>query len=130
MSRLWIVFMTAIMTFASLHAEGVEWRSMEAGMQEANVTGKIIMIDAVRTGCHYCDDMEKEVFKDKAMAAYLQKHFIPVKINLAEEALPWDLEVSMTPTFFFVTKEGTVLKKVPGSWNRQDFRSFLDGVKR
>ena len=64
------------------------------------------------------------------MAAEIEKDFIPVKINLSNEALPLGLSVSMTPTFFFITKEGVVLKKVPGSWNQSDFRSFLEGVKR
>jgi len=44
--------------------------------------------------------------------------------------LPLDLDVSMTPTFFFISEEGRLIKRVPGSWNREDFRSFLDGVKK
>jgi len=113
-----------------LFAEGVQWRSWGAGLKEAKETDRIIMIDAVRTGCHYCDDMEEAVFKDEAMAAYIEKRFVPVKVNLSEERMPLDLEVSMTPSFFFVTEGGTLLKTVPGSWNREDFRSFLEGVKR
>lgn len=130
MSKLWTLLLLSGALFSSLLAESLQWRSWDAAMQEAEATGKIIMIDAVRTGCHYCVEMDEAVFKDEAMAAYIEKRFIPVKINLAEEALPLGLDVSMTPTFFFVTKEGDLLKKVPGSWNQEDFRSFLDGVKR
>ncbi|MEE8588516.1 MAG: DUF255 domain-containing protein [Sulfurimonadaceae bacterium] len=130
MNKLWQLLLLTAMLFSSLFAEGVQWRSWDAGMKEAKATDKIIMIDAVRTGCHYCVEMEAAVFKDEAMAAYIEKRFIPVKINLAEERLPLGLDVSMTPTFFFITKEGVLLKKVPGSWNQEDFRSFLDGVKR
>ncbi len=130
MSKLMSLLLASAAAFSSLYGAGVEWRSFAAALDEAKATDKIIMIDAVRTGCHYCDDMDANLFQDETMAAYIEKRFIPVKINLAEEALPWGLEVSMTPTFFFVTKEGRVLKKVPGSWNEADFRSFLDGVKR
>ncbi|MGB5965015.1 MAG: DUF255 domain-containing protein [Sulfurimonadaceae bacterium] len=130
MSKSWRVLLLAAALFSSLYAEGVQWRSWDAGMQEAKTTGKIIMIDAVRTDCHYCKDMDEAVFKDSAMAAYIEKRFIPVKVNLSNEKMPLNLNVEMTPTFFFVTKEGDLLKKVPGSWNQEDFRSFLDGVKQ
>lgn len=130
MNKLWGVLLLAATLFSSLFAEGVQWRSWDAGMKEAKANGKIIMIDAVRTGCHYCTEMDETLFKDEAMAAYIEKRFVPVKINLAEEDLPLGLNVSMTPTFFFITKESALLKKVPGSWNQEDFRFFLDGVKQ
>lgn len=130
MNKLWSVLLLAATLFSSLFAEGVQWRSWDAGMKEAKATGKIIMIDAVRTDCHYCVEMEAAVFKDAAIAAYIDKRFIPVKINLDEEGLPLGLNVSMTPTLFFITKDSALLKKVPGSWNQEDFRFFLDGVKQ
>ncbi len=130
MNKLLLLFLTMLMTLNPLWAQGVQWRSWDAGMEEAKATGKIIMIDAMRSDCHYCTEMDKAVFEDSAMAAEIEKDFIPVKINLSNEALPMGLSVSMTPTFFFITNEGVLLKKVPGSWNQTDFRSFLEGVKR
>ncbi|MCJ7766099.1 MAG: DUF255 domain-containing protein [Thiovulaceae bacterium] len=129
MNRLAAIVLISVMTFSSLFAEGVEWRSWEAGIKEARVSNKIVMIAAVRRGCHYCEDMEEAVFKDKEMAAYIEKRFVPVKIDLSEETLPLGLDASVVPTFFFISKEGKLIKTVPGSWNREDFRSFLDGVK-
>lgn len=130
MNKLYFLILTMLMTLNPLWAQGVQWRSWHTGMQEAKATGKIIMVDVVRSDCHYCKEMDVAVFQDSAMAAEIEKDFIPVKINLSEEGLPLGLEVSMTPTFFFISKEGVLLKKVPGSWNQTDFRSFLDGVKR
>lgn len=130
MSKLFYLFLAMVMSLNPLWAQGVQWRSWNAGLQEAKATGKIIMIDAMRSDCHYCEEMEIAVFQDSAMAAEIEKDFVPVKINLSEEALPLGLQVSMTPTFFFISKEGSLLKKVPGSWNQTDFRSFLEGVKR
>ncbi len=130
MNNLFAILLTSAVMLSPLWAQGVQWRSWSAGMKEAKATGKIIMIDAMRSDCHYCEEMEIAVFQDSAMAAEIEKDFVPVKINLSEEALPLGLQVSMTPTFFFITKEGSLLKKVPGSWNQADFRSFLEGVKR
>lgn len=130
MNNLLALLLTSVVMMNPLWAEGVQWRSWDAGMKEAKETGKIIMVDAVRSNCHYCKEMDEAVFKDSAMAAEIEQDFIPVKINLSKEELPLGLDVMMTPTFFFVTKEGVLLKKIPGSWNQTDFRSFLDGVKR
>jgi len=130
MSRLFQTVLVLVAMATSLFGEGVEWRSWSDGLKEAKAMHKIIMIDVVRTGCHYCDDMEEAVFKDAAMAVYIESRFVPVKVNLSNEKMPLDLDVSMTPTFFFLTEEGMVLKSVPGAWNQEDFRSFLEEVKR
>lgn len=87
------------------------------------------MIDVVRTNCHYCKDMDKAVFEDKAMAQWIDERFIPVKINLDYEQLPLGLSVSFTPTFYFVDENHQILKKVPGSWNIEDFKSLTESIK-
>lgn len=129
MNRLARMFLMLLMIYSSLSADGVQWRNWEAGIKEAKISDKIVMINATSKGCHYCEDMEVAVFKDVAMAEYIEKRFVPVKVNLSEEKMPLGLKVSMTPTFFFVSKEGELIKTVPGSWNQEDFRSFLDSVK-
>jgi len=130
MSKLFKTVLVSVAMATSLFGEGITWRSWSDGVKEAKASHKIIMIDVVRTGCHYCDDMEEAVFKDTAMAAYIESRFVPVKVNLSNEKMPMGLDVSMTPTFFFVTEEGMLLKSIPGAWNQEDFRSFIEGVKR
>ncbi len=87
------------------------------------------MLDIVRTGCHYCTDMEKKVFDDKEMSKWIEERFIPVKLNKSVETLPLGLKVMFTPTFYFVDKEGKILKRVPGSWNIQDFKDLTEKIK-
>lgn len=122
------IVVTLVAATMLLFAQGVSWRSWDAGMAEAKNTDKIVMIDAVRTGCHYCDDMEAAVFKDPQMASFIESRFVPVKVNLSNEKMPLGLKVPMTPSFFFISKEGELVKMIPGSWNREDFRSFLEGI--
>lgn len=111
---------------ASLFAQGVSWISWDEALEATQKTGKIIMIDAVRDGCHFCDDMEQAVFEDAEMAAYIEACFIPVKINLSSDKMPLELTVPMTPSFYFIEGESKLLKMIPGSWNKEDFRSFLE----
>lgn len=109
-------------------ADGVQWRTWDAGLNEALQKGKLVMIDAVREGCDYCDNMEAAVFKDPVTAARIEHCVVPVKVNLSREGMPNGLHVPMTPSFYFLDGGDRLVKMVPGSWNREDFGSFLDDI--
>lgn len=113
----------------SLCAEGTQWRSWDAALEEAAVTQKIIMVDAVKDDCRFCTRMDENVFEDVQMAAYLEKRFIPVKINLSHSTMPMGIRVQVTPTFFFFTADKKLIKTIQGSWNQEDFTDLLDNIR-
>lgn len=117
-----------LLTASSLYAEGVNWRSWEAALDEAKSTDKLIMMDVIRDNCRYCIKMEKAVFNNEKMAAYIEKNFIPVKVNLSERELPMGLKVEITPTFFFFTSDQKMIKKISGSWNQKVFYELTDKI--
>ena len=121
------LFFLFLMTFTSVNA--MEWLSYEEGLKLQKQNGKVIMIDVVRTECHFCRDMEVAVFDDKEMIKWLDKRFIPVKVNLDKDRMPLNITVSFTPSFFFVDKNGEIVKSVPGSWNIEDFKDLTKGIK-
>ncbi len=113
MNKIIFFGMMILLTGSSLlHAQGVQWRTWDAALLEAAKSKKIIMIDAARDGCHYCTDMDKAVFQDAKMAAYIEEHFIPVKINLSKEEMPLDIKVGMTPSFYFFGTDQKLIKIV------------------
>lgn len=114
---------------SSLFLSAFELKTYEAALAQQKKTNKLIMIDVVRTGCPYCKYMDKEVFADKEMSAWIAKRFIPVQINLDEQDLPLGLKVSFTPTFYFVDKNQKVVKTIPGAWNIEDFKSLTEKLK-
>ena len=116
-----------VLSISSLFA--VEFYSYEEALKMQEQSKKIIMLDVVKTGCHYCEDMDKNVFKNKEMSKWLDDRFIAVKINLADEALPLGIKVNFTPTFYFVDENKKILKTIPGSWNIQDFKDLTKGIK-
>ena len=118
-----------LLLVASVSLMAIEWRSYKEALVEAKSTDKIVMIDTIRNHCHYCEDMQKNVFEDKNMTLFIEKDFIPVRINISNEKLPLGLHVSVTPTFFFISKDEKIIKEVPGSWNIEDFTYFLNKVK-
>jgi thioredoxin-related protein len=112
-----------------LCAEGIQWRSWDAALEEAALTQKIIMVDAVKDNCRYCMRMDENVFKDAQMAAYLEKRFIPVKINLSHSTMPMGIRVQVTPSFYFFTPHKKLIKTIQGSWNQEDFTDLLDNIR-
>lgn len=123
------IAMSLLITSQLLFSSGVAWKSWSDALALSRKKHKIIMIEAVRDGCHYCEDMQRDVFNDSKMKEEIQKHFIPVKVNLSRQKMPLDIEVSMTPTFYFITEEKKVIKTVPGSWNQEDFKNMLREIK-
>ncbi|UFS63275.1 DUF255 domain-containing protein [Sulfurimonas sp. HSL-3221] len=107
-----------------LLADAVDWRSWEQGKAEAHESGRNILAALVRDDCHYCHDMEQAVFNDAAMSRWVEGCFVPVKINLSKRGVPFEARVAMTPTFVILQPDGSIIKTVPGSWNREDFTAL------
>ncbi|MDP1785166.1 MAG: DUF255 domain-containing protein [Sulfuricurvum sp.] len=118
-----------LITAELLFGKGVEWKTWSDAVALSKKNHKIIMVEAVRDGCHYCEDMQRDVFHDTVMADFIQKRFIGVKINMSRQKMPLDIDVSMTPTFYFISEDQKVIKTVPGSWNQEDFKSMLEEIK-
>lgn len=125
MSRIVLAMFLSSVSFLS----AFELKTYEAAVAEQKKTDKLIMIEVVRTGCHYCKDMDRDVFTDKEMSEWIAKRFIPIKISLDEQDLPLGLKVSFTPTFYFVDKNQSIVKKIPGAWNIEDFKSLTEELK-
>ncbi len=124
MNKIALVLMLSV---CSLWA--VEFHTYEDALKLQKQNKKIIMIDVVRTGCHYCEDMQKNVLSNKKMSKWLDERFIAVKINLDKEKLPLGIEVDFTPTFYFINTEKKIVKKVPGAWNIEDFKDLTKRIK-
>lgn len=118
-----------MMLVMSLSAGEMVWKHWDAATQLARKENKIIMIEAVRTGCHYCAQMQQDVFSDSATVSFIQQRFIPVRIDLDHQVLPLKVNVVATPTFFFINKEGKLLKTVQGRWSRDDFKMILEDIR-
>ena len=98
-------------------------------LQRAKKEDRIIIIEAMAPRCRFCEKMKKGALSDPKVMALLQKEFIMVSIDLSKENLPLDLEVHMTPTFFFIfvnkTTDNVKIKRIPGAWSTQDFLDIL-----
>ena len=107
--------------YLALHADDpVHWRSWdEIVFSEARKDNRLVFLSIGYFSCHWCHVMQRESFKDTAVAGVLNRHFIAVKIdrelnpdldrrlmNFVEKvrgAAGWPLNVFLTPDGYPVT---------------------------
>lgn len=109
--------------------KSIKYVSFDTALKMASQDDRIIMIKATSRHCHYCKKMDREVFVEDEVVQVFQKDFIAVSVDVGKAALPLGLESAVTPTFFFVNKDKKMIKRIPGSWNKEDFLVILKEAK-
>ncbi|GGX57706.1 thioredoxin domain-containing protein [Streptomyces minutiscleroticus] len=127
------------------HADNpVDWWPWSAGaFEEARERGVPVLLSVGYSSCHWCHVMAHESFEDEETAAYLNEHFVSVKVDREErpdvdavymEAVQaatghggWPMTVFLTPDaepFYF----GTYFPPEPRH-GMPSFRQVLEGVR-
>ncbi|MEW8020288.1 MAG: DUF255 domain-containing protein, partial [gamma proteobacterium symbiont of Phacoides pectinatus] len=122
----------------------VQWRHWGPEVLESARAGqRLIFISSGYFACHWCHVMQRESYRDPAIAALLNRHFIPVKIDCElEPALDaylirfvrrtrgsagWPLNVFLTPegypllglTYAEPQRLRRLLEGLAGRWREQ-----------
>ncbi|KUJ66109.1 hypothetical protein ACZ90_40370 [Streptomyces albus subsp. albus] len=119
------------------------WPWSDAAFAEARRRGVPVLLSVGYSSCHWCHVMAHESFEDEPTAAYLNEHFVPVKVDREErpdvdavymEAVQaatgqggWPMTVFLTPEaepFYF----GTYFPPEPRH-GMPSFRQVLEGVR-
>ncbi|MBX6379101.1 MAG: thioredoxin domain-containing protein [Thermoflavifilum aggregans] len=69
-----------------LHAHNpVNWYPWcDEALQKAQQENKLLIISIGYAACHWCHVMEKEVFSDEEAAAFMNAHFVSIKVDREE----------------------------------------------
>ncbi|MFE2586182.1 thioredoxin domain-containing protein [Streptomyces sp. NPDC059378] len=126
------------------HADNpVDWWPWSAeAFEEARTSGRPVLLSVGYSACHWCHVMAHESFEDDGTAAYMNEHFVNVKVDREErpdvdavymEAVQaatgqggWPMTVFLTPEgepFYF----GTYFPPEPRQ-GMPSFRQVLEGV--
>lgn len=63
----------------------VNWHAWgEEAIQKAKDENKLILVSIGYSACHWCHVMERESFEDEEVAAYMNQHFICIKVDREE----------------------------------------------
>jgi thioredoxin-related protein len=120
--------LTIIIGFTSLHAGDkaeIKWRKFDAGLTEAKKSNKKVFIDVYTDWCKWCKKLDAEVYTDKNVVDYINKYYIPVKMNgesgenvkfkdksYTEATLSQAFGVSGFPTLIFLASNGDPIEKI------------------
>ncbi|NLX15054.1 MAG: thioredoxin domain-containing protein [Phycisphaerales bacterium] len=95
----------------------VDWRPWDAeALEKARREDKPIFLSIGYSACHWCHVMERESFENERLAAVLNEHFVPVKVDREERPDLDELYMKATmlanrgqggwPMSVFLTPEG------------------------
>jgi uncharacterized protein YyaL (SSP411 family) len=136
---------TATSPYLLQHADNpVDWFPWgDEALTKARTEDRPIFLSIGYAACHWCHVMERESFEDKDTAAFLNEHFVAIKVDREErpdldaiymdavQALNhgqggWPLSAFLTPSGepFFA---GTYYPKVPAH-GMPSFRQVLEGI--
>ena len=101
-------------------------------LQDAQKSGKNIIIEVSSPNCHYCKKMKREVIESDDIKRLVSNNYIFIEMNVEKEKIPFGLKKeykNITPSFFFLDNRGRLLGSYPGSWNKSDFEIMLNEHK-
>ena len=123
----------------------VDWYPWgEEALQKAKQVNKPILVSIGYAACHWCHVMERESFEDEITAAFMNDHFINIKIDREErpdlDHIYMDAVQAMTgsggwPLNVFLTPEakpfygGTYFPPV-AAFNRMSWKDVLSAVQK
>jgi len=96
-------------------ADQINWHSYEEGLALAKQDQKKMFVHFYADWCAYCRKMAKETFKNSAVIDYLNKFFIPVRVNSDQKReLARKYYIRGLPSTWFVSETGEKISSLPG----------------
>jgi len=120
------IFLTTSYAFA----EKVNWNDYKSGSAISEKTKKKMYIYFYSEKCPWCVKMENDTFKNEEVASYLNKNFVPVKVNVYEDQNTTAFYgVGPIPANIFMESDiKTGIYKRPGYIPAKTFMSILETI--
>jgi len=116
----------------------LRWRSFDEGTIEAKQKHKKILLDVFTDWCGWCKKLDRDVYSDKDVSAYINQVYVPVKLNAesgkaltyrntqsSEQGLANTLGVRSYPTIFFLDSEGAPINALGGYVDAPKFLTII-----
>ena len=119
----------------------LKWKSFNEGMVEAKKSGKKVMIDVYTDWCGWCKKMDKDTYSDGAVADYIDKKYVAVKLDAesshelqyqgksyTEQELAAAFGVNGYPSIIFLSGAGDPITVYPGYADAGQFKAILSYI--
>ncbi|MBK9108339.1 MAG: thioredoxin family protein [Saprospiraceae bacterium] len=127
-----ICFLFVALTFTTQAADPnkvVFKGSYKAALQKACIEKKLLLLQFTAKWCQPCRFMEKEVFGDVKVQAFIEKNVIVYKVDVDDPQnlnLKKEHQVSVLPTIVLKRASGSVLSRKEHSLNPESFIAWIE----
>lgn len=133
-----LAFFTGFTDGKTKPAPTLKWLTFDQGIAEAEKSKKKILVDIYTDWCGFCKKMDREVYADQEVIAYLSKYFEVVKLHgesdkkvsykgkvITEADFSRMLGVGGYPTTAFFEPKGELITPVEGYLPKDKFMPIL-----
>jgi thiol:disulfide interchange protein len=107
----------------------IQWQSFAQGMARGKKENKKIFVHFYADWCGACRIMEKKTFTDPGVIAYLNEHFISIKVNAnQEQKISSIFRIRVLPDNWFVAEGGEPIGHQPGYLAPQQMKIILKAL--
>ena len=115
--------------FSDQPSVNVQWYSYDEGIEKGLQENKNIYINFYADWCSYCKQMDQSTFSESYVYTYLNKYFIPIKVNVDKEPrVDKKYRVQPIPENWFLTEAGKKIARRPGYIPPELFIHYLKFV--
>jgi len=117
------------------------WMSFNDGLANAKKINKKVLVDVYTDWCGWCKKMDKETYGDGGIRAYLNKHYIAVKLDAessskvnyrgetyTQQDLAGAFGVTGYPSIIFLQPNGEPITVYPGYADAEKFKGVLSFI--
>lgn len=110
--------MVALLSFGT-HAEGITFQyiSLDEALEKAKAENKPLFIDIYATWCGPCKMLDRDVFIDDDLGAYMNENFINLKLDGEKgdgDVLMTQFDMSAFPTMLYLSADKIELNRIVG----------------
>lgn len=141
---LMVVALMMVFSSPALGAGAVNWHTLKDGSEKAKTENKPMIVDFFfGKGCPRCEDLEKKVYNDPAIAKKINSDFVPVMVDLTKKLTKEEEELGNKYDFksdcllLFLDSSGNIVKDPSGkrlcfmeAVDPDIFVQYLDMVKK
>lgn len=110
--------------------DGIQWHSYKEGISRSKSEKKKVFLNFYADWCAYCKKMDKETFQNSAVIAYINRNFIPIKVNSDKEQKTSALfSVRGLPSTWFLSEKGERIGNRPGFISAKEMLPILKYIQ-
>ena len=135
-----IFFLSVCFTIPSIAGD---WLDFNKGLSLAQKSQKPLIIDFYTDWCHWCKVMDEKTFADKKVKAYLDEHFVAVRLQAEDKNAQVSFKgkkytnidfsramgIRGFPSLVFLDKAGEPITVIPGFVPPEQFLPILKYIK-